>query len=235
MSTAGSLVRSQSRAAKAIPDAAARPPAEAIKVAVVEDDDRLRHALAFQMGTAGFHVVPVASAEEFLKIPDAGAFDCVVLDNFLPKMNGLQLHDQLRRTVPFVSVVFITGNSDLSLGMCAMRNGAVDFLEKPIDDEVLFASILRAADRSRKLRGEHALQVDLERRHKDLTPREREVFALITIGLLNKQVGSELGTTERTVKAHRERVMSKMGARSLADLVRMAGILHLHSSKARVE
>jgi FixJ family two-component response regulator len=234
MSTAETLVRSHG-GAKAASDAADHAPAKAIKVAVVEDDDRLRQALAFQMGAAGFHVVPVGSAEEFLKIPDAGAFDCIVLDNFLPRMNGLQLHDQLRRTVPFVSVVFITGNSDLSLGMYAMRNGAVDFLEKPIDDELLIASILRAADRSRTLRSEHALQVDLESRHKDLTPREREVFALITIGLLNKQVGAELGTTERTVKAHRERVMSKMGAGSLADLVRMAGILQLHSSRGIVE
>jgi FixJ family two-component response regulator len=229
MSTSDTLVRSQSGAAKAVPDAGNRAAAEAIRVAVVEDDERLRRALAFQLGTAGFRVIALASAEEFLKIADASAFDCIVLDNFLPKMNGLQLQAELHRTVPFVSVVFITGHSDLSLGMYAMRNGAVDFLEKPVDDEVLFAAIIRGADLSRKRRADSAQRVDLEKRQKGLTPREREVFALITTGLLNKQVGAELGTTERTVKAHRERVMSKMGARSLADLVRMAGTLQLHS------
>jgi FixJ family two-component response regulator len=230
MSTAETLVRSQSDAAKAVPDTGNRVAAETVRVAIVEDDERLRRALAFQLGTAGFQVIALACAEEFLKIPDASAFDCIVLDNFLPKMSGLQLQAELHRTVPFVSVVFITGHSDLSLGMYAMRNGAVDFLEKPVDDEVLFAAIIRGANLSRKRRADSAQRVDLEKRQKGLTPREREVFALITTGLLNKQVGAELGTTERTVKAHRERVMSKMGAGSLADLVRMAGTLQLHST-----
>src|SRR5271163_4331960 len=229
MSTADTLVRSQTGAAEDIGDAGDRMAAQTVRVAVVEDDERLRRALAFQLGTAGFQVIALASGEEFLKIPDAGAFDCIVLDNFLPRMNGLQLQAELHRTVPFVSVVFISGHGDLSLGMYAMKNGAVDFLEKPVDDKVLFAAILRGADLSRERRADCAQRADLEKRPQALTPREREVFALITTGLLNKQVGAELGTTERTVKAHRERVMSKMGAGSLADLVRMAGTLQLHS------
>jgi len=204
-----------------------------IRVAVVEDDERLRRALVFQLSTAGFQVTPLCSAEEFLEVPDASAFDCIVVDNFLPRMSGVELQAQLHRTVPFASIVFISGHGDLSLGMQAMRGGAMDFLEKPIDEEALLRSIIRGANSTRRRRAEHLQRVEVERRQNSLTPREREVFLLITAGLLNKQVGAELGTTERTVKAHRERVMSKMGADSLADLVRMAGILDLRTAPAR--
>jgi FixJ family two-component response regulator len=145
-------------------------------------------------------------------------------------MNGLQLQEELNRTVPYASIVFITGHGDLSLGMHAMRKGAVDFLEKPIDDRALLNSIARGADLSRKRRAEQFERSRLEELRRSLTSREREVFSLITIGLLNKQVAAELGTSERTVKAHRASVVSKMGAGSLADLVRMAGILQLHSA-----
>ena len=111
----------------------------------------------------------------------------------------------------------------------------MDFLEKPLDEEALLSSIIRGADLTRNRRAEQAQRLEVERRLGALTPREREVFALITTGLLNKQVGAELGTTERTVKAHRERVMSKMKADSLADLVRMSGILQLRSAWVRTE
>jgi two-component system, LuxR family, response regulator FixJ len=205
--------------------------ASALRVAVVEDDESLRQALVFQLGTAGFEVTGLSSAEEFLKVFDAGVFDCVVVDNFLPRMNGLQLQAELHRTVPFASIVFISGHGDLSLGMQAMREGAVDFLEKPINDQALLRAIIRGADLTRKRRAEHSQRTQLERRRDSLTPREREVFVLVTAGLLNKQAGAELGTTERTVKAHRKCVMSKMGAESLADLVRMAAILELHSTR----
>jgi two-component system, LuxR family, response regulator FixJ len=203
----------------------AKPPPAS--VAVIEDDERLRQALVFQLCTADFHVVPFNSAEEFLAVSDAGSFDCVVVDNFLPRMNGLQLQAQLSRSVPFASVVFISGNSELSIGMRAMRNGAVDFLEKPLDDEALLSAIIRGVELTRKRRAARAHRVELEIRLGALTPREREVFALITNGLLNKQVGAELGTTERTIKAHRERVMLKMKADSFAGLVRMSATLDL--------
>jgi two-component system, LuxR family, response regulator FixJ len=206
-----------------------------VRVAVIEDDERLRRALVFQLDCVGFQVVAHSSAEEFLKVPDTSAFDCIIVDNFLPRMNGLQLQAELHRSVPFASIVFISGHGDLSLGMHAMRNGAVDFLEKPLDEEALVNSIIRGADLTRNRRAEQAQRLEVERRLGALTPREREVFALITTGLLNKQVGAELGTTERTVKAHRERVMSKMKADSLADLVRMSGILQLRSAWVRTE
>jgi FixJ family two-component response regulator len=227
MRIANSLVEFRRGEEKDVDDASARAETPGARVALIEDDQRLRQALVFQLHTAGFQVVPYSSAEEFLEVSDATSFDCIVVDNFLPRMNGLQLQEQLSRTVPFASVVFISGNSELSLGMHAMRKGAVDFLEKPLDEEALVSSIIRGAILMRKRCAEHAQRIELERRLGDLTPREREVFALITTGLLNKQVGAELGTTERTVKAHRERVMIKMRAYSLAGLVRMSGILEL--------
>jgi FixJ family two-component response regulator len=200
-----------------------------IRVAIIEDNERVRQALFFQLSTAGFKVVPYSSAEELLEAADAKEFDCVVADIYLPRMNGLQLQEELNRTVPYASIVFITGHGDLSLGMHAMRRGAVDFLEKPVDDQALLSSIARGADLSRRRRAEQFERVGYEKLQRSLTSREREVFALITTGLLNKQVGTELGTTERTVKAHRASVMSKMGADSLAALVRMAGILQIRS------
>jgi len=201
-----------------------------IRVAVIEDDESARQALSFQLRTAGFEVAAYTSAEEILGASDAKEFDCVVADVYLPKMNGLQLQEELNRTIPYASIVFITGRGDLSLGMHAMRKGAVDFLEKPVDDQALLNSIARGADLSRKRRAERLQLIELEALQRSLTSREREVFALIISGLLNKQVAAELGTTERTVKAHRASVMNKMRASSLADLVRMAGVLQIHSS-----
>jgi FixJ family two-component response regulator len=200
-----------------------------VRVAIIEDDERVRRALVFQLSSAGFEVAAYASAEEILESVDAKKFDCVVADIYLPKMNGLELQEELSRIVPYASIVFVTGHGDLSLGMHAMRNGAVDFLEKPVDDEALLRSITRGAERSRGRRARQSRRVELEDLQRTLTAREREVFALITTGLLNKQVAAELGTSERTVKAHRASVMSKMGAASLADLVRMAGILEIHA------
>jgi FixJ family two-component response regulator len=201
-----------------------------IGIAIIEDDERVRQALAFQLTTAGFEVAAYSTAEELLETVKAIEFDCVVADIYLPRMNGLQLQEQLNRMVPYASIVFITGYGDLSVGMHAMRKGAVDFLEKPVDDQALLSSITRGVDLSRRRRAEQFQRTESEEHQRSLTSREREVFALITTGLLNKQVAAELGTTERTVKAHRANVMQKMRADSLADLVRMAGILQIHSS-----
>jgi FixJ family two-component response regulator len=203
---------------------------ERIRVALIEDEESMRQAVSFQLRTAGFEVAPYSSAEELLEVSDTREFDCIVADIYLPKMNGLQLQEELNRTIPCASIVFITGYGDLSLGMHAMRKGAVDFLEKPIDDQALLNSVARGSDLSRKRRAERLQLIELEELQRTLTSREREVFALITSGLLNKQVAGELGTTERTVKAHRASVMNKMGAGSLADLVRMAGVLQTHTS-----
>jgi FixJ family two-component response regulator len=199
-----------------------------VNVAVVEDDEQLRDALAFQISTTGTHVTTFTSAEELLEAGSTDAFDCIVVDLFLPKINGLELQERLNRADSSASVIFISGHSDLSLGLHAMRKGAVDFLEKPVDDEALLTAIVRAAALTRERRIEDGRRIELERRLQTLTPREREVFFLVTTGLLNKQVGAEMGTTERTVKAQRQQVMSKMRADSLPDLVRMAETLKIH-------
>jgi len=194
---------------------------ESVRVAVVEDDERALQALTFQLATAGVQVVSHPSAESFLNASDLEKFDCIVADIHLPKMNGLQLLERTKQLAPFVSMVFITGHSDMSIGVQAMRDGAVDCLEKPIDDRALLRAIRYGANLSRLKRSVHLRRLELLKRESTLTPREREVFALITSGLLNKQVGAKLGPTERTIKTHRGRIMKKMGADSLAELVRM--------------
>ena len=202
-----------------------------LKVAIIEDDQSMRNALARLLSAAGIDATSHASADEFVREEDCARFDCLVVDVHLPRMNGLQLQAELKRRAPFTSLIFITGRGDLSVGMHAMRQGAIDFLEKPVDEDALLAAIRRGADLSRKQRDDHTERLQLEQRCESLTPREREVFGLVTKGLLNKQAGAELGTTERTIKAHRARVMEKMGADSLAELVRMAALLGIHENR----
>ncbi len=199
-----------------------------VKVAVVEDHESMRNALERLLDASSFDVAGFASADEFLRAADCAAFDCAVVDVHLPRKSGLQLQTEMRHSAPFTSLIFITGHADLALGVRAMREGAIDFLEKPVNDQALIEAIRRGALRSREQRLAFDEETRLKQRCDSLTPREREVFALITKGLLNKQAGAELGTTERTIKAHRARVMEKMGAESLADLVRMAEALGIH-------
>lgn len=194
-------------------------------IAVIEDNESTRRALVRQINSAGFRIVDFASALDFLNAPERFTVDCVIADVHLPMMDGLQLQEELRQTVPYAPIIFITGYAELAIGVQAMRRGATDFLQKPVDDETLFDAIRQAVEVSRGRRTAEAERKELQRRYDSLTPREREVFALITRGLLNKQVAAELGAAERTIKAHRARVMQKMGAESLADLVRSASLL----------
>jgi FixJ family two-component response regulator len=197
-------------------------------IAVVEDEEHVREALAFQLRSVGFRVVSFPSAEHLLA-QDVGNFDCLIADIFLSTMNGLELQEQLRDVTKFVPIVFITGRADLAVGVEAMKRGAVDVLEKPIDDDAILNAIARAVALSRVQRARSVRRLDLEARFKSLPPRQRQVFTLITAGLLNKQVAAEMRITERTVKVHRERLRRKMGADSLAELSRMAEILQVHS------
>ena len=199
-----------------------------VRVAVIEDDVSMRRALERLLTASGFEPVGCSSAEEFLRTIDQRGVDCIVADVQLPRLDGLGLQARLKQLAPDAALVFVTGHGNLALAMRAMKQGAVDFLEKPVDDESLISAVRNGVERSRRQRSERARRIELEARFNQLSKREREVFALITKGLLNKQAGFELGTTERTIKAHRARVTEKMGADSLAELVRMAEVLGIH-------
>ena len=198
-----------------------------MRVAVIDDDKSARTSLTRLIKTEGIEVVSFSSAREFLEDPIRNQVDCAVTDVRMPGVDGFKLQQTLAQTLPYLSVVFITGHGDIPMTVRAIRRGAVDFLEKPIDDEALLEAIHRAAERSRDQKASRAEIDDLRRRYELLTPRERQVFQLITSGLLNKQAGADLGTSEKTIKVHRARVMSKMKAESLAELVRMADQLHI--------
>ena len=193
-----------------------------MRVAVIDDDKSALTSLARLIKASGIKVVSFSSAREFLEDPARDQFDCAVSDMRMPDLDGFDLQETLAKTLPYLSVVFITGHGDIPMTVRAMQSGAVDFLEKPVNDEALIAAIRRCAERSRKQKTSYAELENLRRRYELLTPRERQVLTLVTVGLLNKQIGDELGTTERTVKVHRARAMEKMRADSLASLVVMA-------------
>jgi FixJ family two-component response regulator len=204
-----------------------------MKVAVIDDDQSVRSSLARAIKTAGMEVASFSSADEFLNDPCLNQIDCAVTDVRMPGIDGLALQEMLARTQPHLSLVFITGQGDVPISVRAMKGGAVDFLEKPVDRKALLEAVRRAAERSREQKLSRAEIDGLRRRYELLTPRERQVFQLVTAGRLNKQVSIELGTSEQTIKVHRARVMFKMDAKSLAELVRMADQLHVRpASKA---
>lgn len=200
-------------------------------VFVVDDDVSVRESLELLIESAGWQPETFASAQEFLSHPRPAVPCCLVLDVTLPGLSGLELQKQLAERTD-MPIIFITGHGDIPMSVQAMKAGAVEFLTKPFKDDLLLAAIRGAIDHSRA-----ALRLDSEMRsirdrYESLTPREREVMALVVSGLLNKQVGGELGISEITVKAHRGQVMRKMKADSLPDLVTMAARLGLRSELA---
>ena len=193
-------------------------------VFVVDDDISVRESLELLIVNAGWQPETFASAQEFLSRPRAAGPCCLVLDVSLPGLNGLELQQRLaeRSDMP---IIFITGYGDVPMTVRAMKAGAVEFLTKPFKDEVLLEAIRGALERSRAAQQREAEMQVLRNCYSSLTPREREVMALVVSGLLNKQVGGELGISEITVKAHRGQLMRKMKADSLPDLVTMAARL----------
>lgn len=195
-------------------------------VFVVDDDISVRESLELLIRFAGWLPETFASAREFLARPRVTTPSCLVLDVSLPDLNGLDLQKLVadRTEMP---IIFITGYGDIPVAVRAMKAGAAEFLTKPLDDEALLDAIRQAVERSRSALGDEAELRALRDCYASLTPRERQVMALVASGLLNKQVGLRLGISEITVKAHRGRVMRKMKADSLADLVKTAGRLRL--------
>ena len=204
-----------------------------IKVAVIDDDAPMRTALVRLIKSARIEATAFSSAREFLDDPVHRQVDCAVTDMRMPGVDGLKLQEELNKTLPHLSLVFITGHGNVPMSVEAMKGGAVDFLEKPVQDKALLAAIRRAAERSRALKASRDEKIAIARRYERMSTREREVFALVTTGLLNKQIAFDLGVAERTVKVHRARAMEKMEADSLAQLVRMAQVLGVHTVKER--
>jgi RNA polymerase sigma factor (sigma-70 family) len=196
--------------------------AVAASVFVVDDDPSVRKSLMRVIESAGYTVAAFASAREFLEAAPEPGPCCLVLDVRMPGITGLDLQRTLAQAVHRIPVVFITGHGDVPMSVKAMRAGAIDFLTKPFAAKDLLDAIRRAVDKDMRDLGSEARARSIHARVETLTPRERQVFALVVTGMLNKQIAAQLGVVEKTVKVHRARVMDKMRAGSVAELVRLA-------------
>jgi len=200
-------------------------------VFVVDDDISVRESLELLIEFAGWQPETFASAEEFLERPRTATPSCLVLDVSLPALNGLELQKLIGADRVDMPIIFITGHGDVPMTVQAMKAGAVEFLTKPFDDEVLLSAIRHALKHSAAVLDEQAEITDLRDSFDSLTPREQDVMRLVVAGMLNKQIGLKLGISEITVKAHRGKVMQKMQANSVADLVKTAVRLGLVPAK----
>jgi FixJ family two-component response regulator len=200
-------------------------------VFVIDDDESMRRALANLFQSVGLKVEVFGSAPEMLQsqLPDVAS--CLVLDIRLPGSSGLDFQTELAKADIHIPIIFMTGHGDIPMSVRAMKSGAVDFLTKPFRDQDMLDAVMMAIERDRKRREAGKVVANLQTLLETLTPREREVLALVSSGLMNKQVAAELGLAEITVKIHRGHIMKKMGARSLADLVRKAETLGIHRIK----
>jgi len=196
-------------------------------VFVVDDDASVRQSLTDLFASVGLRVEAFSSSVEFLRGGTAAGPSCLVLDVRLPGLSGLDLQAELAKAKRDLPIIFVTGHGDIPMTVRAMKAGAVEFLTKPVRDQELLDAVQRALEEDRGRREEQRSVSELRARFEALTPREQEVIRFVSAGLMNKQIAGELGVSEITVKVHRGNAMRKMGARTLADMMRMAQILRL--------
>jgi FixJ family two-component response regulator len=197
-------------------------------VFVIDDDEAVRDALKRLLGSVGLTAETYASASEFLHSRRPDISSCLVLDVRLPGLSGLDFQSELAKQHIHLPIIFLTGHGDVPMSVKAMKAGAVEFLIKPFREQDLLDAVQIALARDRERRENDKLTSSLRARFDSLTPREQEIIALVASGLMNKQIAAEIGVSEVTVKVHRGNVMRKMGAKSLADLIRMADVLEIY-------
>jgi RNA polymerase sigma factor (sigma-70 family) len=199
-------------------------------VFVVDDDKAVRKSLERLIKSVGLTVQAFSSAREFLESDPSAGPSCLVLDVRMPELSGIDLQKELGKMGYTIPIIFITGYGDIPMSVRTMKRGAIDFLTKPFNDQDLLDAIHRAIEKDKQTRREQDEIGTIQQRVDSLTPREREVFSLVVTGMLNKQIAYDLGMSEKTVKVHRSRVMDKMQADSLAELVRLAYKVGIGSS-----
>ena len=191
-------------------------------IAVVDDDEAMRHSLQWLLESSGYQTDLYANADDFLHNQASNETSCMLLDVRMPGMSGLELQKELQRRTIFIPIVIITGHGDIDMAVQAMKAGAIDFIEKPFNDDSLLNAIEKAVNTNQNHLDKKIIQAKIQQHLQQLTPREHEVMEMVTQGYANKKIATDLGVTTKTIEAHRAKVMEKMQAASLAELVRMS-------------